>query len=86
MTHVEEASTPWCIRELQLSSGKVCRRTAAVLRNKATIDAVEMSNLVWLRECEGPDTMPHMGALCESRDKNGATLLVERRERTTEAL
>ena len=56
-----------------------------MLRDKATIDAVEMSNLVWLCECEGPDTMPYMGALCEWRDENGATLLVERRERTTEA-
>ena len=71
---------------MQLSSGEVCRRTAAVLGDRATIDAVEMSNLVWLHECEGHYTMPYMGAPCEWHDENGATLLVERREHTTEAL
>ena len=66
-TPVEESSTPWCVQELQLSSCEVCRRTAAVLRDNATGDAMEMSHLVWLRECEGPDTMPDLGALSEWR-------------------
>ena len=64
-THVEEPSMLWCIRELQWSSGEVYHRIAVVLRDKATIDTVEMSNLVWLCECEGPNMMPYMGALCK---------------------
>ena len=76
----------WCIRELQWSSSEVYCRTVAVLRDKATIDTVEMSNLVWLCECEGPNMMPYMGALCEWHGENGSTLLIERHECTTKAL